>query len=148
MRQPALLIFGLLVVPIPAIAGVFEQGARASAAFRCAKLAEIASEYDPLKIVRINEHERLFRLGLEEGKQFAEAVLSGKYDPKVDLLDTFQWRLAGAPSTDFLVGRLAEFAQSEMLQELPKAPVTLEWTDESGETARQLYISQNCEVLR
>jgi len=148
MRLSALLILGLLIALHPANASVFEQGARASAAFRCAKLAEIAAAHDLSKIVETSEHDRLFRLGLEEGKKFAEAILSGKYNPREDILDTFEWSLAGAPSADFLVGRLAEFAQRQMLLDLPKKPVTLEWTSESGEAARKLYLDGNCKVHR
>lgn len=150
MMKMSTLLLLFLLAGLPANAenaDTFGEGARAYAAFGCAAYAQVAARHDPLKIVDPNEPSRLFNLGVSEARKHAKAILSGQYNPSTDILDGFRSSLAG-PSVDFIAGRLAEYAQSEALEELPKKEVTLEWTTESGEKARETYQSRNCRALR
>jgi len=109
--------------------------------------AHIATRHDPFKHVKATEEARLFEVGVKEARKHAKSILSGQFDPQQDILDSFRWSLSG-PSVDFVAGRLAEHAQSAVIEELPKKPVSLEWTPEAGEKARENYIKENCRVLR
>ena len=106
--------------------------------FQCATLAAQVSDQE--------EAERLFQLGYERGYQFIEALRAGKIeeDDLRSSAPTVMLMLLDGPSTDFMLGRIYEWAQKTVLDEVYGVP------EESGH--RELYVKnefskRNCAAL-
>lgn len=109
----AMLIALFAVCTCPATAGegrdLARKGRAVWSAFVCAALASHLNQED--------EHKRLFEYGYDQGKEFIEAVRSGKItreDISKEVPVVVALSLNG-PSTDFILGRIYELAVDDAL---------------------------------
>jgi hypothetical protein len=88
------------------------MGRQAWSAFECASLASVTGD--------VEEQERLFLFGYEQGKKFlaaaeAEKISDEDYSSEVPIGVSL---LLGGPSADFMLGRIFEGAQENALDDI------------------------------
>lgn len=111
---------------------LIKQSVLAVSAFQCAVVAN-----DP------KQHERLFTLGLKNGRDFIETSkkkpeLYAKVHSRVPIL----WNLTSGPTTDFILGRVYAALEAEIYKE---------WTsDEALWTVIEdnMFREKNCALLQ
>lgn len=116
------------------------MGRQAWSAFECASLASVTGD--------VEEQERLFLFGYEQGKKFLAAVEAEKiqeedYSSEVPIGVSF---LLGGPSADFMLGRIFEGAQENALEDI--YTTDLNDTDEIREIrAENKFRGGNCQLV-
>lgn len=118
------------------------MGRIAWAAFECSSLAAQMKD--------ANEQERLFTLGHEQGKAFIEAVETQKVERKHIMEEVpigLVLHLQG-PTPDFMLGRIYESAQDEVLKDVLRTNGKLNSDEVQALIAQGKYNDQNCRILR
>ena len=119
-------------------------------AFECSQYAGLAGKPE-------QETERLFSLGYENGKRFLEAVSTKKISEEElrTTVPTSVLFVMYGPTTDFMLGRIFEFANREAYNLVVKgdkfglAPVD-KWRDAEQQKfyAGNEYSTRNCALLK
>jgi hypothetical protein len=98
----------------------------------------------------VEEQERLFLFGLDQGRKFLEAVQAHKVT-KEDLSTEpplIMLMLLQGPTPDFILGRVFESAQKSALGDVITRPEGAIFDDETKRlNARTKFVNQNCKLL-
>ncbi len=116
------------------------RGKRTWSAFECSTLAELAGNREL--------HEKLFMLGVEEGRAFLKAFKEGKIDPEDVRSEVPMIVLLslGGPSDDFRLGRIFESARQGISESIYRNDGTQ--SDEEVRILAQRELDRrNCALL-
>jgi len=149
MKTPTFtLIAGAIALMLFASSAVAEsskdyaiRGKRAWAAFECASLASVAGDQE--------KQEKLFTVGLNEGRVFIEALKGGKIkeeDLKSNVPIGMLLLLQG-PSPDFMLGRVYENAQENALKKVFRSDGPPQSDDERKSLAELELSRRNCDLI-
>lgn len=133
-----------LAVSQAAIAQKSDDYARMSrtawAAFECSSLASI--------LEKPKEQERLFLVGYDRGKEFIGALRAKKIKPEDlhSIAPSGFLMLAQGPTPDFILGRVFESAQENVLKDVITGASVLD-KDLQQSIASRKFTAANCEVL-
>jgi hypothetical protein len=117
-----------------------KMGRAAWAAFECSSLASVME--------KPKDQERLFLFGYDQGKEFLNAMQSGRITQKdlSSIVPSGFLMLAQGPSVDFVLGRVFESAQENALKDVITTDTVLS-KDLQMSIALRKYTSGNCELI-
>lgn len=120
----------------------YAQMARATwSAFECSSLAG--------KLKKADAETRLFEFGYKNGLAFIDAVKNGKIKQE-DLSKSAPigvlWLLQG-PTPDFMLGRIYESAQNEVLKDVYRVGEHFNLETEQELIASKKFTASNCELI-
>lgn len=110
-------------------------------AFECSTLAA--------KTKNAKEQERLFLYGYRQGQTFIAAVRAGKIDRKdlSSVVPVFVMLLLEGPTTDFMLGRIYEYAQRNVLKDVLTTEQELNTDDVQTRLAQSKFLKANCGLI-
>lgn len=120
----------------------YAQMAKATwSAFECSALA--------MKSKSVAEQERLFKFGYDQGQAFIAALQAGKIEQK-DISETAPLMLLlllQGPTPDFMLGRIFETAQDEVLKDVYYTGEEFNSEADQSSIAASKFSLKNCELI-
>jgi hypothetical protein len=108
-------------------------------AFECSSLAS--------KTKNLQEQERLFLFGYDQGQKFIAALKAGKREHLSTEAPAVMLLLLEGPTPDFMLGRIFEVAQRSALEEVYKTGQNFNSEEIQETIAKDKFWNLNCQLI-